>query len=377
MESERVFYMSKKKSIKKNVQNYFTELVKIDSPSGSEKNVAEYLKTWLKSFGFKITEDKVGNVFAAKGASKRNPAFLLLCAHMDTVHPGNGIQPILQNGVFTSTGNTILGADNKAAIAAMMSAVEQFLADSHNQFQPLEILFTVKEETGGGIEHFDFSQVSAKTVLICDYAKPIGTIALGAPFIINFSIEFIGKAAHASKPEKGVNAFFGLSDFLSELKVGVLDNKLTTINIGEIFGGSGANTVPEKCFIKGEVRSFKEVLFVQHLQKIEKMVKKISVQNNLQFSFSTDGYCPGYLYEETDAHLQQAKKIIEAVTNKTVAFEKTFGVSDANILAPLGFETILISDGVKNPHTTDESVAVKDLELLQRIIMEFIEDRNL
>lgn len=362
--------LKRKKTMK--VKKYFTKLVQMDSPSGAEKEVTLYLKYWLEKNGFITQVDVVGNMFASKNVNKKNPAPLLLCAHMDTVQPGTGIDPVLKNGVFTSKGNTILGADNKSSIAAVMVAIEIFLSDPENFQKPLEILFTVNEETGGGVDNFDLSLPTAKTVLICDYAKPIGTIVLGAPFIINFNIEFIGKATHASKPEKGINAFLGLTSFLQMIRVGSLDDGMTTCNIGLVAGGSGINTIPEKCVISGEVRSFKEELFKNKIDGIKKTAQKIAKDNKLKVKFTTDGYCPGYLYEESDEHIQKAAAVIKSVTGGQTNFEKTFGVSDGNILAPAGFKTILVSDGVKNPHTAKESVALKDMELLKKIIVAFL-----
>ncbi|GIK83550.1 MAG: peptidase [Patescibacteria group bacterium] len=356
-----------------NVKEYFIELVKIDSPSGTEQAIAEYLIGWLEGLGFFVQQDAIGNVFASTNVTKDSPAPLLLCAHMDTVQPGIGIKPILKNGVITSDGETILGADNKAAIAAMMQAVEVFFADPNNSKKPLEVLFTVKEETGGGVDLFNFSLPTAKTVLICDYAKPIGTVVLGAPFIQNFTVEFIGKAAHSSKPDTGRNAFLGLSEFLNGVKVGSLDAGLTTVNIGTIMGGSGVNTIPEKCTVKGEVRSFKEKLFYGHLYTIKKMAKSVAKNQGLEVTFKVDGFCPGYLYEESLEHIQFAGEIIEKVTKKKVQFERTFGVSDGNILAHAGFKAILISDGVKDPHTVHESIALKDLEMLSKVVLGFLD----
>lgn len=359
-------------SMKNKLNKYFTKLIQIDSPSGSEQEISQYLNSWLKEQGFITKIDNTGNLFASKNVTKENKSSLLLCAHMDTVQPGIGIKPFLINGVYQSISNTILGADNKSSIAAMMVAIEDFFKEEKNKDHPLEILFTVREETGGGVDNFDFSKISAKKILICDYAKPIGTIALGAPFIQNFRIEFIGKASHSSKPVDGVNSFTGLTELLKKIKVGSLDYGYTTINIGKIDGGSGVNTIPEKCVISGEVRSFKEVLFNKHMSRIKSTSKKIAKDNNLKIIFSVDGYCPGYLYNEEDKHINEAAKTIQKIIGNEVKFEKTFGVSDANILAAEGFETILISDGVKDPHTTKESIAVKDMVLLKEIVLEFL-----
>lgn len=359
-----------------NVKEYFIELVKIDSPSGGERAIAEYLIGWLEGLGFFVQQDAIGNVFASINVTKDSPALLLLCAHMDTVQPGIGIKPILKNGVITSDGETILGADNKAAIAAMMQAVEVFFADPNNSKKPLEVLFTVKEETGGGVDLFNFSLPTAKTVLICDYAKPIGTVALGAPFITNFVFEVIGKASHSSRPELGQNALSGLAYLLKMIEIGRLDKGLTTVNIGEVSCGSGINTTPEKCVIKGEVRSFKVSLFNNKLNELKGLRKETINATNLSVDFSTNGYCPGYLYSEDDKPVKFAEKVLYTVLGRVPLLDKTFGVSDANILAHAGFDTILISDGVVNPHTVHESVTVKDLEVLSRVVLGFLEYCN-
>lgn len=362
--------MSKKNKIGK----YFEKLVQIDSPSGSENEVCSYLDNWLKDQGFNTYTDGVGNLFASKNVSENHKPPLLLCAHMDTVQPGIGIKPFLHNGVYKSTGNTILGADNKSSVTAIMVAIEDFYRKKNNKTKPLELLFTVKEETGGGIDNFDLSKISAKRVLVCDYAKPIGTIVLGAPFIQNFTIEFFGKAVHSSKPDNGINAFVGLSELLQKVKVGSLDYGYSTINIGIIEGGSSVNTVPEKCIVKGEIRSFKKILFNKHIKNVENVSKKVAKKNNLVVGFSVDGYCPGYLYNEDSQHIIEAAKVIKSNTSEKIKFEKTFGVSDANILASAGFKTILISDGVRNPHTVKESIAVDDMILLEKIVLKFLEN---
>lgn len=355
------------------IQKYFIKLVQINSPSGTEQEIAEYLKRWLERNEFATQIDSVGNLFASRNVDAKNPAPLLLCAHMDTVQPGIGIQPVLDDGIFTSKGNTILGADNKSSVAAIMVAVENFLNDPQNSKKPLEILFTVKEETGGGIDNFDLKLITAKTVLICDFSKPLGAIVLGAPYIMNFTVKFEGKSAHSSRPDEGINAFAGLADFLNLVTVGLVDNNLTTINIGTVSGGTTINTIPGTCVVHGEVRSFKKELFNKHLDEIESMAQKVARQKKLQLSFSTNGYCPGYLYSENDKPIQLAREVLTKIMGKNPHLERTFGVSDANILVPAGIDAILISDGVKNPHTTDESISVNDLVLLNRIILEFLQ----
>ena len=86
----------------------------------------------------------------------------MLNAHMDTVEPGRGIVPELNDGVFTSQGDTILGADDKSAIAIILEAL-QIIEENNLACGPLEVVFTVCEEIGlMGAKHLDFKHISAK-----------------------------------------------------------------------------------------------------------------------------------------------------------------------------------------------------------------------
>lgn len=342
--------------------NIFLTIVKIDSPSGNEKQMSLLLQKWLVEHDFSFRIDVVGNIYAKNG---KKGAPLLLCAHMDTVEPGKNIKPVLKNGVIKSDGTTILGADNKAAIAAIMTAIEQ------NNTRNLEIIFSVKEETGGGIEHFPFDWIKSRKGLIFDSAKPLGGIILRSPNIINFKVEITGKAAHASTPELGINAFTPAFRTLSLIPTGALDGGKTTINIGKVSGGTGINTIPHQINIEGEIRSYSKHHFVTHLENIKNIFLKVHNIAGLSTNFTTNGYCPGYTHKKSDELVGNINDIYNSHKLKT-AYYLNSGISDANILNKNGITTVNLTDGVKNPHTTHEEVAVKDLEMLSQIIVSCI-----
>lgn len=341
----------------------FLQLVHIDSPSGHEEKMSTYLQSWLKNHKFIMKIDKVGNVYAANNLSG-SP--LLLCAHMDTVEPGRNIKPIIKNGVIKSSGNTILGADNKAALAAILTAIETAGLNRN-----LELLFTVKEETGGGIEHFPFSWLKSKQGIIFDKSNPPGGIVLSSPFIYNFHVVLSGKASHAGTPQNGINAFVPAFNALSKIPVGQLDKDKTTVNIGVIKGGTGINTIPDQIHISGEVRSYNSILFHKHLKAIETFFKQESKKSGVACNFSLNGYCPGYAFSETDLFIKQIAVMYSGLGLKTQYYPRS-GISDANILNMNGIQTVNLTDGAKYPHTKDEQIAVKDLEMLSQIIVSCI-----
>ncbi|MBI4157697.1 M20/M25/M40 family metallo-hydrolase, partial [Candidatus Woesebacteria bacterium] len=242
----------------------FIDLVRIDSPSGYEARARDFVVQRLAGLGIKSKIDKAGNVFA-KVEGEGEP--VIVCAHLDTVEPGRGIKPVVSGGFIKSSGETILGADDKVAVAAIICALEE-AKEQGIKTKPLELIFTVREETDGGINEFDFGQLKAKYGVIADKASPIGTVVMSSPWIENLNIEIIGKTAHAGVPEKGINALTLTSEAISKLKWGRLDEK-TTANIGLISGGSAMNSIPEKISLIGEVRSFSKDSLEENIKKIK------------------------------------------------------------------------------------------------------------
>jgi len=353
------------------VIDLFIQLVKIDSPSGQEQGMISFVQNWLKQHKLKYKTDASGNILA-KNDGMGKP--ILFCVHMDTVEPGRGIKPNIKNGVIKSSGDTILGADNKAAIACLLSAVEQYLKTDKKQ-KAFELLFTVNEETTGGLASFPFKWIKSEICLVFDSAKPLGGIILRSPYIINFHAEFTGKAVHSSMPEKGVNALLPVINGLTKIPIGTTDKSQTTINIGLIKGGSGINTIPEKVIISGEIRSYQKQLFNKNLKKIELTLQETAKKNHVQFKFSKDGYCPGYSHSIHDEFIQQIKNLLYKIRLKS-QFYYYSGVSDANLLNSKGIETINLGDAVENAHTSNEQIKIKDLQMLHKIILNLLRRKN-
>ena len=150
---------------------------------------------------------------------------------------------------------TILGADNKAAVAAMLEAARLVLAENRPH-AGIELLFTPKEEVGLlGAFAFDHTRLRAKVGYVYDQAAPIGDVVLGAPSAQKLFVTFHGRAAHAGMyPEEGRSAIFAAAQAISEMRLGRVDEE-TTANVGLIEGGTAVNIVPERCKLVAEARS--------------------------------------------------------------------------------------------------------------------------
>jgi tripeptide aminopeptidase len=356
----------------KNLNQLFMDLVMIDSPSGEEEKMREYLVDWLKNEGFEVRIDKVGNIYACVPNTKPS---LMICAHMDTVEPGRGIKPLIRDGYIVSDEKTVLGADNKASIAAIICAVDCHV-DSFGQLPNIELVFSVREETGGGIEFFPFEWLQSKRGLIFDYAKDLGSVVLQAPFILNFEVVFEGVSAHASKPEHGVNSLISAMKFVSSLNLGrSIDGKSTT-NVGKVISGDSINSIPERTQILGEIRNLDKNDFELQLKNIEKLAQDSIKNSKVKMSFSTNGYCAGYIIDQQSDLVKKLVKLLENELGVSVSMDISTGASDANSFNEAGIEVITISDGVQMPHTKKESISVFDLDRLRKIIVAIMASLN-
>ena len=118
------------------VLDLFTELAAVPSPPGEERAVADLVLRYLRDCGLEVDEDAcgpeigstMGNLYARLEPTADGEP-LLLCAHLDTVPPTAAIEPVVDDGVVRNAAGTILGADDKAAVAAMLDATRRILVE--------------------------------------------------------------------------------------------------------------------------------------------------------------------------------------------------------------------------------------------------------
>lgn len=210
----------------------FIDLAKIYSPTGKEEEIAQDCVNRLRSLGLKPLKDSYGNIITQVPGDQNKEA-LILNAHLDTVEPCKNVKPkITKDGWITSSGDTILGADDKAAVAAILEIVELCKENNFSQNCPLEIVFTREEESGTfGAANLDYSLLQAKRGYVFDAALPIGTMILASPFYSRIDIDIQGRSAHASCPESADNALTLSMEAFSKLKLGRVDED-TLVNFG-------------------------------------------------------------------------------------------------------------------------------------------------
>lgn len=344
------------------------EVIKIDSPSGFEDEIGNHLFKIFSKLALRPFYDSFGNLLL-NIPGKGRP--LLLSAHLDTVEPGRNIKPLIKKGIIKSDGSTVLGADNKVAVASIVEVVRSLCDHQDIVHLPLEIVFTRSEEAGSlGSISLDYNQISAKNGYIFDNANPVGTIIIGSPFYNRFDIKISGQAAHASRPDDAINVLEIFSNAFDISKIGRVSNK-TIMNIGTIKAGHVRNTIPGEMVIKGDVRSFLESEVDYYLELFKKSFQQSAKKIKGKVNFSTVRENSGYEYDRNDSFIQRTGQIIKNINLKPKLI-KSWGCSDANIFKDHGIKVLDLGDGSINPHTTNESIAIKDLMKLANLILSLV-----
>ena len=317
-----------------------------------------------------------GNLIARiEGSAPVAP--LLLSAHMDTVEPGRGVAPVFKDGVFTSSGETILGADDKCGLSIILEVLTA-LKEHQLPHGPLEIVFSICEEIGLlGAKHLDFEKISARMGYVLD-TRDTATIITRAPAANQLNIRLKGLAAHAgAQPEKGINAIALAGKALGQLRLGRIDAE-TTCNIGTIHGGLATNIVPDSVVMSGEVRShdkskldavtadivgqFQQVVDEFPWEDYERR-PSLSVDVALEFDrLRIDAQHPV-------VHL--ARRAAENL-GRPMAPATSGGGSDASVFFQHGIVTGVLGTGCEKVHTTAERVALDDMVHASRHLLEVI-----
>lgn len=364
---------------------HFMKMVEISSPSGEESAFRDYLTQYFSNRGAICMEDQAGEMLEGNsgnllvrivGTADVKP--LMFLTHMDTVFPGGDIKAELgEDGIIRSAGKTILASDDKAGVAAILEAYET-LRESHLDYPPLELLFTVSEEQGLlGAKQFDYSCLNAEIAYALDSGGEPGTIVVKSPCQNEISYTVQGKAAHAGiNPEDGINAIQIMAKALAIMPCGRL-NPTTTCNFGIIKGGEARNIVAESCYVKGEARSHSRAELDQLTMQLKQTFCQEVSKNGGQPEVVVKFLYPEISLDENEKVVVLAKKAAQGLGLK-VDLVSTGGGSDAAIVNGNNIRCANLGTGMSNVHTSDEYIKVKDLvddaELVLAIIQQYLAD---
>jgi tripeptide aminopeptidase len=357
----------------------FLELARVPSPPGQERAVADRVLEYLHGLALEVDEDDagatiestIGNLFCRiEPTAEGTPLFF--CAHLDTVPPEGPIEPVVDGGIVRNGAGTILGADNKSAVASMLEATRRIVAENRPH-GGIELLFTPKEEVGlRGAGAFDHERLHAKVGYVYDHAGPVGEVILGAPHYFKLDVLFHGRAAHSGMyPEEGRSAIAAAARAIADLRLGRLDEE-TTANVGEIHGGTARNIVPERCSFVAEARCHDEGKLGELMQEMLETITFAAQLGDCDVETEVTPAARGYRFKRDDPPVRLAAAALERS-----GFSPTYGLSgggaDANVFNERGLQCLNLANGMTDIHTPAERISVADLEAMVDVTLALVE----
>jgi tripeptide aminopeptidase len=346
--------------------------------------MADRVTAELEAAGLTVVEDDTaavtgmgcGNLLATlSGTSDRT---ILLCAHLDTVPHEGVVVPVCEDGAWTSAGDTILGADNKAAVAVLLALVRRTAAHGPPPVN-VELLFTAAEEVGlAGATAFDASQLTADLGYVFDQASPIGEVVMASPTSYKIAAHFHGRPAHAGiRPEDGRSAIVAAAKAIAALDWGRIDPETTT-NVGSIKGGvGGTNVVAEHASFLAEARSLDPAKAEAAVARIVDAAHDAANDPvcSCDLDIDVERSFQGYRHTASQPAVLAAEAALRAC-GFTPTRITTGGGTDGNAIAahPQGIPVTNLANGTEHNHEATERVTVAALEAMLDVTLALLDE---
>ncbi|KGX86846.1 M20/M25/M40 family metallo-hydrolase [Pontibacillus litoralis] len=359
----------------------FLELVQIDSETGNEAEIAKVLKNKFVQLGLEVEEDDsqaetghgANNLICTLKGNVSGADTIYFTSHMDTVVPGVGVKPSIKDGYVVTDGTTILGADDKTGLAAMMEAIRT-IQENNLEHGDVQFIITVGEESGlKGAKALQPSYLKAKYGYALDSNGPVGNIVVAAPTQAKLHAVVNGKTAHAGvAPENGVSAITMASKAIAKMPLGRIDSE-TTANIGRFEGGQKTNIVCDYVEILAEARSLVPEKMEAQVEKMKKALQETAEEMGGSVEIDAQVMYPGFKHQDGDEVVEVAKRAASKI-GRTSELEQSGGGSDANIFAGHNIPTVNLCVGYEDIHTTKERMPLDELEKVAELVTAIIEE---
>lgn len=352
----------------------FMSYVQIDSETLNEGPFDDFISEELRKAGFEVSRDNAGeligsngyNIYAfKKGTLDREP--IAFSCHTDTVKPGIGIKPVLDQGIIRSSGDTILASDDKSGIAAILEAMVQ-IQEEGLEHGPIEIIFTIAEEGGlRGAKNLEYDRIRSKKAIILDSSGSVGNIVVKAPAQDKIFATFKGKPAHAGiEPEKGISAIQMAADAISRMQLLRIDEE-TTANLGTLIAESATNIVCPSAKLIAEARSLNNDKLKNQTDHMVACMQAAAAAFGGEVEVKVESMYSAFHIQDEDDFLIELRGKMEAL-GFTVKLASTGGGSDANIFNQKGIKALNLGTGMTGAHTLEEHISVADLTDLCRAV---------
>ena len=355
----------------------FLDFVQVSSETFHEKEMCLAVEKELESFGLPFERQEIGDKFGSDGwnilvkiPGRGEP--ILLSAHMDTVTPGNGVKPVIKDGVIYSDGTTVLGADDKSGIAAAIEAVVS-VQELGLEHRPVELLFSLAEEEGMfGSRNADYSRIESKEAIVLDDETP-GTVIIQAAANRKLYFRFKGKAAHAGvAPEQGCHALRAAAECAARVPIGHVSD-ISVANISNFISEGPTNVVADNASFDMEVRSYDQAELDSMIANIKSILDDVCPRYGVSWEYREE-FVSGAFSLPEDAPVR--KSIARAMRANGIEplFEKTLGGCDMTWLVANGIQAVNIGTGMTACHTVNEYIRIPDLVLTAKVLISLITD---
>ena len=369
----------KSKIKEEEITNLAQELIKIPSDeTAGEKEVCEYLESYLKSLGMKVRLQEVlpnrPNIIAEVIGDEVGKS-IMFNGHVDTVPVGDikkwSMDPysaIIKDNKLFGRGST----DMKGAIASMIIAMK-FIMNNVEKFNG-KIIFTgvmAEETTGLGTQKIVEENIKADMAVVGEpsdekiYRAHKGTMW--------FNLSTYGKLEHSSESNsESNNAIINMMKLIMEIneiskELETIENNLVghpSINIGLIDGGTKQNMIADSCRISIDRRTLPEEKTDEILDKLRIRLDGLrSLDDRLTFDLEIDTIREAVEVAESEQIVQEVKNALNKVINKDPTISGMKATTDMSILVNQGnIPSVIYGPGfIKQAHTVDEFIEVKRL----------------
>ena len=354
------------------LRDLFVRLAGIRSPSLEEREMADAVKDFVRGVGLEAVEDgsaaliggDCGNlVVRVPGRGEGTP--IAFCAHLDTVPLERPPTVIVENGVVRTDGQTILGADDKAAVAALLLVLRDLAQEP--PAADVEFVFTAGEEIGlQGAKALDPASLGAAVVFVLDSEGEPGTVIAAAPSVKAIAAEFRGVAAHAGiEPERGRSAILAAARALATMDLGRIDDE-TTANAGLIEGGSAVNVVAARCLVRAEARSRDAQKLAAQVAGMVEAITVAAAETGVDVEIEVEEHFHGYAHAADALPLRIADAAL-AAAGLEARHIGGGGGSDANVFNARGLPALTLGVGFERAHSSQEFIRLERLEQLYRL----------
>ncbi len=370
-----------------------SKLISIRSVNDHEAEVADYIASLFEPYKNKGVQ--IERVTYAPGRDSlvvtigKGDRILGFSGHEDVVDPGDleawdsdPFKAVIKDGKLYGRGATDMKSGLAAVIIAMLDMLENDAVPGK-----IKLFATVGEETGeyGAAQLTKEGYVDGVDgMMIAEPGDSMGEVGFTSKGIVDYIVTSIGKGAHSSQPEKGINAIDHLIDFANEVKpvmaefdkVDPVLGKLT--HVQSLFnGGEQINSVPAKAVIKGNIRTIPEypnkVIFDALEGLVNKLNKKPGYDLSIAYSFPEEAM-PG---DANSPFIKLIKKVHDEMFDKPLVASGQSGASDGSefLHAKGDFSIALLGPGNDTSHQSNEYVDVdvyhQSVDFYKQLAQEF------